>query len=151
MLFIERTIQHTLAYLHFLLALFTLGSNPQALNVEVVAPVTGGEPFVAVYASPEGFRPEEELVSTQHALHPAAATAEIDLPLPARGEYVVAGFQDLNGNGKLDKNFFGVPTEPYGFARVPPSKWRAPSFGEVATPVANGDRVTIELRHWDAY
>jgi hypothetical protein len=25
-------------------------------------------------------------------------------------------FHDENGNGRLDKNFLGVPTEPYGFS-----------------------------------
>ena len=37
-----------------------------------------------------------------------------DLP---PGRYAIAVFQDLNGNGKLDASFFGVPKEPYGFSR----------------------------------
>ena len=138
-------------YLFFLLASLTAPANPHVLNVEVKAPVAGGAVYVAAYATPEGFADEDDVANIHQTLHASASTTEVDLALPATGEYVVAGFQDLNGNGKLDKNFFGVPTEPYGFAKVPPSKWRAPSFGEVATTVDAGDRVTIELRHWDAY
>ena len=31
------------------------------------------------------------------------------------GEYAVAVFQDLNGNGRIDRPFL-IPTEPYGFS-----------------------------------
>ena len=47
------------------------------------------------------------------------------------GTYALAIFHDENSNGKLDKNFFGIPTEPYAFARPPKSKWRAPYFEEL--------------------
>ena len=36
-----------------------------------------------------------------------------DLP---PGEYAAVAFQDVNGNGILDKNFLGIPKEPYGFS-----------------------------------
>lgn len=32
------------------------------------------------------------------------------------GKYAIAVFHDVNGNGKLDKNFINIPTEPYGFS-----------------------------------
>lgn len=31
------------------------------------------------------------------------------------GRYAVAAYQDLNGNGELDRSLLGLPTEPYGF------------------------------------
>ena len=40
-------------------------------------------------------------------------------------------FQDLNKNEKLDKNWFGIPKEPYGFSNNPPTKKGPPSFDEV--------------------
>lgn len=39
---------------------------------------------------------------------------EFDVPY---GEYAIAVIQDLNGNGKLDTNFFGYPSEPFAFSR----------------------------------
>ncbi len=38
-----------------------------------------------------------------------------------QGEYAVAIIQDLNENGTLDKNFLGIPKEPYGFS----GKWKS--------------------------
>jgi uncharacterized protein (DUF2141 family) len=32
------------------------------------------------------------------------------------GQYAIILFHDENGNGKLDRNALGVPTEPYGFS-----------------------------------
>ena len=32
------------------------------------------------------------------------------------GSYAVAVFHDTNGNGKLDRSFIGLPSEPYGFS-----------------------------------
>jgi uncharacterized protein (DUF2141 family) len=46
------------------------------------------------------------------------------------GSYSIAVFHDVNGNGKLDRNFIGLPSEPYGFSndvgrRGPPDFERA--------------------------
>ena len=31
------------------------------------------------------------------------------------GRYAISLYQDINGNGKLDMNFLGIPKEPVGF------------------------------------
>lgn len=33
------------------------------------------------------------------------------------GRYAIESFQDINGNGKMDSSFLGLPQEPYGFSR----------------------------------
>lgn len=69
-------------------------------------------------------------------------------PLPY-GTYAIAVFHDLNGNGQLDKNSLGVPTEPYGFSNDVRSKWRAPSFSEAAIRVElPALRLRLRVRHW---
>jgi uncharacterized protein (DUF2141 family) len=40
----------------------------------------------------------------------------VDIPNVESGDYAIAIIQDLNENGKLDKNFLGIPKEPYGFS-----------------------------------
>ena len=44
------------------------------------------------------------------------------------GEYAIAVFVDLNGNGKMDKNFLGIPKEQYGFSNNVMGRIAAPSF-----------------------
>ena len=46
------------------------------------------------------------------------------------GTYAVAIYQDLNGNGKLDENMFGIPKEPYAFSNNIVPRFSAPKFEE---------------------
>ena len=69
-----------------------------------------------------------------------AAIVEIDdetcvweVPALAYGEYAVAVYHDENGNGKMDRYFYGKPKEPNGFsndapARFGPPKWKHARF-----------------------
>ena len=134
-----------------LLAFFLLPAAPHSVNVEVVSNTTGGTFYVAAYDSAEGFESEDFVSNGATNPDREAPRGNVDLDLPEAGHYVLAAFQDLNGNGELDRNILGVPTEPYGFAKVPPSKWRSPSFEEVATRVEGTDEVRIEVRPWSEY
>jgi uncharacterized protein (DUF2141 family) len=93
----------------------------------------------------------------------ASASQGVKLPIDAGvvkhtfknvkwGTYAIAAYQDLNGNGKLDRNFFGVPTEPYAFSNNPAVKWQEPTFAEAAfdldRPAAS---VKIRLKYWKEY
>lgn len=46
------------------------------------------------------------------------------------GRWGVMAFQDSNGNGKMDKNFMGIPTEGYGMSNNP-RLHRAPVFDDL--------------------
>ena len=73
--------------------------------------------------------------------HPAySSTINVDGPVVTwkvndvpYGDYGIAVFHDENSNGKMDKNFLGIPQEPYGFSnnvRVTfgPPKWDDAKF-----------------------
>jgi uncharacterized protein (DUF2141 family) len=47
------------------------------------------------------------------------------------GNYAVAVFQDRNGNGDLDRNWLGIPREPYGFSNNPSSAFGPPRYRQV--------------------
>jgi len=54
-------------------------------------------------------------------------TVEFDVPY---GDYAIAVSHDLNGNGKLDKNLFGYPNEPFGFSNNYKPKLSSPDFSD---------------------
>lgn len=63
------------------------------------------------------------------------------------GEYGIVVFHDENGNGKNDRNFLGIPKEPYGFSssarrRFGPARWDKAKF-TVSSPVA---AVEVEVK-----
>lgn len=63
--------------------------------------------------------------------------------LPA-GEYAVKAFHDVNGDGELNTNPFGMPTEPYAFSNnavgnMGPARWDRARFtvsGETAQTIS---------------
>lgn len=135
----------------FISALFLFPPAPQAISVSVSSTCSkAGEVRLAVYANAEDFKAKREIASVVRASNDG--TAELDLSLPAAGTYVLAAFHDLNGNGELDRNMFGIPTEPYGFTKEPASKWEAPGFSDVASCFDGGEaRMEVRLKRWKEY
>lgn len=101
----------------FILSLFS--NTPQPLSLTITSSVPEeGNLHLAIYDSGEGFSARKELLSI---VRPSTGKpVSLELSLPTSGEYVLAAFHDLNGNGKLDTNLFGAPVEPYGFSRQAP-------------------------------
>jgi len=65
------------------------------------------------------------------------------------GTYAMAIFHDENNNGKLDKNLFGIPKEPYAFATWPKSKWRAPFYEELIFDfLKTNQTINTDLTTW---
>jgi uncharacterized protein (DUF2141 family) len=65
------------------------------------------------------------------------------------GTYALAVYQDLDRNGKLNKNKLGIPSEPYGFSNNVKVKWRSPKFQEAAFQVGkNGQELKVVLMRW---
>lgn len=46
------------------------------------------------------------------------------------GDYPIKLYHDENGNKKLDKNFVGIPREPYGFSNNARGTLSAPEFAK---------------------
>ncbi|WP_081867648.1 DUF2141 domain-containing protein [Hymenobacter sp. IS2118] len=71
-------------------------------------------------------------------------TLPVELP---QGEWAVAITQDLNNNDKIDKNFIGIPTEPYAFSNNVRPTIAAPVFDECKFMVDGpGKVVSIVLK-----
>ena len=95
--------------------------------------------------------PEKFLKEGQHALHLAVkpdGKTELTLPVAlAPGEWAVALTQDTNDNKKFDKNFLGIPTEPYAFSNNIRPRMSAPTFQECKFMVSGpGKVVSIALK-----
>jgi outer membrane protein len=68
-----------------------------------------------------------------------ADTGPLLIPdLPA-GEYAAVIYEDRNGNGRLDRNFIGIPTEPIAFSNAYRPKG-PPSYVRAAFRVEAGER-----------
>lgn len=61
------------------------------------------------------------------------------------GSFAVAAFEDRNGNGVLDTNVFGVPTEGIAFSRDARGRLGPPSF-DAARFVHGPEATRLQLR-----
>jgi uncharacterized protein (DUF2141 family) len=127
---------------------FAVLSMPAAwgadLKVEVVVPKSGrGLVHISLYDSPQAFlrKPVQVLkVDTQNGV----ATGTF-ANLKA-GRYAISTYQDVNGNGRIDTNWFGFPIEPWGFSNNPQVAGR-PEFDDSKFDVGASDStVRIVLR-----
>jgi uncharacterized protein (DUF2141 family) len=57
--------------------------------------------------------------------------------------YAIIVFHDENSNGRLDKTFWGVPTEPYGFSNDARGVLDAPKFDDAAITLDGSDKAVV--------
>ena len=58
-------------------------------------------------------------------------------------QFAIKAYQDINGNGELDKGLFG-PKEPVGFSRNPSHRFGMPSYNKSVIDCDN-DKINISI------
>jgi uncharacterized protein (DUF2141 family) len=101
-----------------------------------------GQVGCALYRSADGFPTDPSKAAQMRwcSIKEKASACAFD-PIPA-GTYAIACFHDENGNGRLDKNFLGIPQEgtvvsnhAKGFMGPPPFDKAKFSFAGTATAI----------------
>lgn len=126
-----------------LLAAILLGTVPYAFAAELVVHVDHigddhGNICVAVHRAESSYLDNDDAKAFRLNKVPAA-TPSVTLSfsdLPA-GKYAIKVFHDKNGDGVLNRNLFGAPTEPYGISNNVRARFSLPPFGEALIEVLN--------------
>ena len=71
-------------------------------------------------------------------------TATYRFVLP-NGTYAIGIFVDANYNNEMDRNFFGVPKEQYGFSNDSKGSFGPPSFKDASFTVSGDISLQINL------
>ena len=140
-------MRHTLS-LPFVLALLPPASFAGDLTIKVDHVRSDrGSILAALYDSEAAFLKQP---AARARFKVRAAQGEVKYvfhDLPA-GQYALSVFHDENDNGKLDKNFLGVPKEGYGFTNDARGRAGPPTFGNAAFDFDGTDRtVTVTLQY----
>lgn len=62
------------------------------------------------------------------------------------GVYAVQAIQDVNGNRRLDRDFYGLPTEPAAFSGAQARAGKVPAFADHAFAArGSGRRIIVRL------
>ena len=111
--------------------------TPGCLEIELrnVQPARGSL-MVAAYADEAGFAAKAPVASLQVRAGDAA-TQRVVLCGVASSTVALMAYQDVNGNGKLDQNLFGIPSEPWGASGTPAAA-QAPTWTRTNVAVDAG-------------
>ncbi len=118
-----------------------------SLSVTVTnIPKVAGVVRFALFARAEGFREEDAAVDKGLVTVTNMSATHVFQQVPP-GRYAVAVYHDANNNGKLDTNFFGIPTESYGFSNNVMGTFGPPSFQDASFLVESSNKaISIKLR-----
>ena len=114
------------------------------LQVEVVgAGSSKGFVNAGLFNQPEQF--PKTILKGERAPADPNKTILVFRDLPP-GNYAVSAFHDENGNGVLDKNLLGQPTERFGFSRDAKGRLGPPSYDDAKITLGTENQtITITL------
>jgi uncharacterized protein (DUF2141 family) len=104
------------------------GAAPLEVRIDDVRADTGSI-MVQIADGPEGFDGDAvPVASLMLAPTPPTVTFSVDL---APGTYGMRVMHDVDGDGELDANFVGMPTEPWAFSNNASGSFGPPSWEDV--------------------
>ena len=128
-----------------LLFLATLSASAADLTIQIDdIKSADGQIMIALFNSAATFQSAPVKATAVAAAAGSTTVTIADLPA---GDYAIALYHDANGNGQLDRNALGMPTEDYAFSNNAMGQRGAPSFdaARIALPPA-GATTRISLR-----
>jgi MipA family protein len=126
-----------------LFSILSLPIHAASLHFTIdIGAATEGDVYVKVFDSAQTFKKMEgDIAHKTFTIRPSANYIIQNIP---SGSIAVIAFYDVNKNGKLDKNFMGIPKEPVALSNNYTPKG-PPSFKKALLHLKKGDRKTITL------
>jgi uncharacterized protein (DUF2141 family) len=131
-----------------LVALFLTGFDLEekgVLKISLSNIKETGKIYAAVYSEGDNF-PDPKFLVKKTMGEVLNGKCELHFEGLPFGTYAIAVYQDVNGNGKLDKGMFGIPEEPFAFSNNFRPRFGGPSFDKCAFDFKeNNQTVNIEM------
>jgi len=127
-----------------LLTLISAPAFAAPVRIEIHGVVkSAGTIHIALFHDAKSWDSEDADATVQVPALPGTTVALLDLP---PGDYAFFIYDDVNGNGKLDKTWVGFPDEPYAFSNNVRLHLSKPSFSDLKFTVsAQGANQIIRL------
>jgi uncharacterized protein (DUF2141 family) len=116
-------------------------SNTNTIKVDVVGLHSNdGEIYCALYSSADGFPDGFAKAARTATAKITNEQAVCDFPAAPPGDYAILVFHDENSNGKLDRNFMGMPKEGVGALNDAKGSFGPPKFADARFSYRAGRR-----------
>jgi outer membrane protein len=125
---VMKVMDRSVAGMYLLLFSAVMGTRAAEVGVKLLNPPATGTVAFALFDSPNTFGDLRDPVLVAEFPLDGRDIYRIEEVPP--GEYALLAYYDGNRNGRIDKNFIGIPKEPLGFSnnyrpKGPPSYTRA--------------------------
>ncbi|MCS6820631.1 MAG: DUF2141 domain-containing protein [Microscillaceae bacterium] len=123
---------HLMALLFILLTGFEIPSQ-KSDKATLILEITDirsnmGKILLSVFNTPDGFPAQAEKAHRTLQYKVTGNTAIITIPDLPMGEYAIAILHDEDNNGKMNRNFLGVPKEGYGASNDARNMFSPPDY-----------------------
>ena len=102
-----------------------------------------GDVMVALFDSEAGYNSNRPVARTRVSASGSAVAVFENLPA---GDYAMKSFHDVDGDGEMDTNPFGMPTEPYAFSNNAVGNMGPASWSRARFEVSGDAAQTISIR-----
>ncbi len=107
-----------------------------------------GEVCFKLFSSSFGFPDNDKNAVLSRCVKITENPLKITLKDISSGSYAIAVFQDVNGDGTLNRNAAGNPTEGYGFSNNPTTRQDLTRYGDCVFLLAGAkETITIKLKY----
>lgn len=125
--------------LTLLLSIATFAQGNIDLKVKIVNfKNQKGKVVVAIFNSEENYLKKPFRATASPVATKDGTTVHFRIP---KGEYAISVYHDENENGNMDRNFMGIPIEPYAFSNNAPSRFGPAEYDAALIEVDEENRV----------
>jgi uncharacterized protein (DUF2141 family) len=93
---------------------------------------TSGQVCLTLFGGPKGFPAggKGSNLKSSRCVAVAKGGSDVTFTNLPYGNYAIAAIHDINNDGQLNKNAFGLPSEGFGFSNNPPLRYGPASFAD---------------------
>jgi uncharacterized protein (DUF2141 family) len=131
--------------LSMLLASGFIQNPDHTITVNVIGVAnTSGTILINLYNTSVGFPTNMSKAIQSKKIPASTSSAQVSFKVQ-NGIYAISVMHDENNNGKMDKNFFGIPTEGYCVSNNAKGIMSAPSFSDAKFELKTNIIQTLKL------
>ncbi|MFB9058268.1 DUF2141 domain-containing protein [Mariniflexile ostreae] len=132
-------------YVSILINFFSINNPELTIEIQNIE-VSEGEIIIGVFNTGTRFLREGAAIKNYTIAADETTKTLVIKDLP-KGVYAISMYHDENSDGICNRNFIGIPKEPYGFSNNIKPKFSAPSYEDCKFSFQKDSVLKIKLRN----
>lgn len=134
-----------LIYFYFISAAFSTDTVTLNISVDNIKSIKGNIE-IGVFRKEDKFLEKGQAYKTYN-IEVLKSTETIIIKNLPKGDYAISMYHDENSDGICNRNFIGLPKEPYAFSNNFKPKFSAPTFEDCKFSLDKDRKISISLLH----